>query len=151
MVQNYELGNILSFVENIDLTIAEGWMILMKHPCVVDVMPQYEERLIFAQLELDDPPKYQMKLWMPQSLAEHVCCQFYGEEESLDLQMIAESIGELLNIIAGNLLGIISSPAKLSIPDVNMNCSYISGVDGIIRTYSTPKGSFTFGIERKKS
>ena len=163
MVQNFELSNVIAFIENVDLIIAEGWMILMQHPCIVDVMPQVEERLIFAHLDLfeeqnEQTPSetegrkatFQMKLWIPVSLAKHVCEKFYGKEHTLDLEMISESIGELLNIIAGNLMGIVNKNAALGMPVVEMDCSSVSGVNGVVRSYSTPLGSFTFGIEHHR-
>ena len=146
MVSNYRIDHILSFLENIDLIIAEGWMILMKEPCLIDYSSLQGTRIITASMELQCERIYHMNIWMPHHLAHKLALEFYGEDMELDDEMIEETVGEFVNIIAGNLQGIVAQNAVLSPPKTQRFPSLTKNLQGIVRNYATPNGSFIFAI-----
>ena len=147
MVSNYNVEDLLSFIDNVDLLITEGWTILMKQPCVAHTHQKEQTNIIVASMDLQTDQKYMMHVWMPKSLAGTLCVQFYGDME-LDDEMIVETVGEFLNIIAGNIQGIVSHNAKLGFPIAQFVGEAYQPPNGIIRNYRTPDGTFGFAIGR---
>ena len=146
MVSSYKINELLSFLENIDLIIAEGWLILMKQPCVIDHSGSLLGEIVLATMELQGERTYFMNIWTSYELAKELATEFYGGEMELDQEMIIETIGEFLNIIAGNLQGILAKNATLSPPKAQKTEGLTQSINGIVRHYKTPSGSFIFSI-----
>ena len=147
MVSSYNVEDLLSFIENVDLLITEGWTILMKQPCVEDNQQKSQEKLIVASMDLQTDKTYKMHVWMPKQLAIKLCIQFYGDME-LDDEMIIETVGEFLNIVAGNIQGIVSQNATLGFPVARYIEEPYQTPSGLVRNYRTPDGFFGFAVGR---
>lgn len=148
MVSSYKIDEFLSFLENIDLLIVEGWSILMKQPCVVDYSSMPYQDIIHATMELRSDRTYHMDVLMPFSLASKLAIEFYGDDFEADDEMVVETVGEFLNIIAGNVQGIVSQNALLGSPKVERLDSFRKNISGMVRTYTTKDGSFVFSIHQ---
>jgi hypothetical protein len=148
MVSSYKLETLNQLMIDIDLIMAEAWMTLADSPCVLfSGSSVYQEKVVKASISFSNDKAWECHVYMPMPVATGLARNFYGDEEELDDDLIAESVGEFINIIVGNLQGIIEEHSLLSTPKVSiLDASTSMNVQGIVRNYSTPTGQFLINL-----
>ena len=152
MVSSYKLSELGGFLQDIDQIMSEAWMILSKSPCVLDPgAVLFDQEVIAASLSFENDVRWVCSVIMPSELARYLAVQFYNDDdEDLDEEAVEETVGEFINIIAGNIQGLLNGSAYLSSPSTTVYPSSKQiPIQGIVRNYSTPTGKFiiTMNIE----
>lgn len=148
MVSNYKLSELRKFMRDIDQIMAEAWMILAESPCILYAEPvRFDEEVIESYLSFNNEVKWTCSVVMSVKLASYLARQFYDDEDELDDEIVSETVGEFINIIAGNIQGVLEGSAYLSSPTttVHPDDSKI-GYQGIRRNYQTPTGEFVITL-----
>lgn len=144
MVSSYKLTVINQFFTDLDQIMAEAWMTLADSPCVLfEGASHHDEKVVYARITFTNDGTWECSVVMPMPVSIGLAINFYGEEEELDDELITECVGEFINIIAGNIQGIIEENSLLSSPMVEV-CDDMSSLNlqGVVRNYSTPTGHF---------
>ncbi len=144
MVSSYKLNVVNQFMNDLDQIMAEAWMTLADSPCVLFEGASYHtDQVIHARITFTNDGAWECSVVMPMPVSIGLAHNFYGDEEELDDELITECVGEFINIIAGNIQGIIEEHSLLSSPSVEI-CEDMTALNlqGIVRNYSTPTGHF---------
>lgn len=151
----FSLEHVNQLMVSIDQILAEAWMTMADSPCILYTGATLNtSKVIQASVTFSEEGNWQCLVMMPYAVAEYLSVSFYGEEEELDEELVSESVGEFINIIAGNLQGIIEEHSYLSIPEVVvLNSMEEVNLQGVVRNYSTPTGHFLIALNnlRQKS
>ena len=148
MVSNYKLSELRKFMRDIDQIMAEAWMILAESPCVLySKAIRFDESVIESYLSFNNDVKWTCSVIMPMTLATYLAEQFYDDDDDLDDEIISETVGEFINIIAGNIQGVLEGSAYLSSP-ITTSYPDDAGINyqGIRRNYQTPTGEFVITL-----
>jgi chemotaxis protein CheY-P-specific phosphatase CheC len=131
-------------MNDLDQIMAEAWMTLADSPCVLfEGASHHNDQVVHATIKFTNDDSWECAVVMPMSVSVGLAHNFYGDEEELDDELITECVGEFINIIAGNIQGIIEEHSLLSSPVVEI-CEDMTALNlqGIVRNYSTPTGHF---------
>lgn len=151
MVSSYKLNIVNEFIVDIDRIMAEAWMTLADSPCVLfEGASILNEPVVTSRITFTNDGSWECVVAMPMAVASGLALNFYGDEEELDEELITECVGEFINIIAGNIQGIIEESSLLSIPTVDIVPDMtVLCLQGIIRNYSTPTGHFLIQLNNQ--
>lgn len=152
MVSNYNLSELRKFIRDIDQIMAESWMILAESPCVLYPKAlRFDEEVIRAYVSFSNDVKWTCSVIIPMKLAIYLAEKFCDNKEKLNDEVIREVAGEFINIIVGNIQGVLENPSHLSLPVANVY-SDDSTIDyqGIRRNYQTPKGEFVITLNSER-
>ena len=72
-----------------------------------------------GKINIDGAWEASLNVLVTKSLCDHLSCTMFGcDIDSLDQQDISDAIGEVANVIGGNVKGIVDQDCNLSIPEV---------------------------------
>lgn len=109
------------FFSELEAVVSESWtMLIGKETGLRPVETlSFQGEQVFSALKIHLDESYVMKLNLPKETAETLAEYFYGEPID-DQEELMESVGEVLNIFAGNLMGILPEGWKMEPPSYQM-------------------------------
>ena len=151
MVSSYKLNIVSEFLVDLDRIMAEAWMTLADSPCVLFEGASFlNETAVRSRITFTNAGVWECIVVMPMSVATGLALKFYGDEEELDEELITECVGEFINIIAGNIQGIIEENSLLSTPTVEVVSDMtVLCLQGIIRNYAISTGHFLIQLNNQ--
>lgn len=90
-----------------------------------------------------------VSLVLPHGLALHAAAAMFGmEPDEIGADEVADAVGELANIIGGNIKGMIDDPCTLSLPMVAVGRDYSVSVPGsqVVRSVALRSQGQTFQV-----
>jgi len=136
------------FFDELEAVFIEGWEMLIGEECILGSTQELfhsESVIIMASVALKNRSSYQMNVWVPLDTATSIARYFYGYDVE-DIEEIQETVGEMANIFAGNILSLLPGDWDMGLPtsevcertDVNSNFFY--------KAFNSTKGSFAISI-----
>lgn len=135
------------FFEELEAVVSESWTMLIGEDSGLHTVEtfQFDGELVFSALKIYFDEAYVMNLILPTETAKKLAEYFYGEPID-DPEELMETVGEALNIFAGNLMSILPDGWKMETPSYKMLEGYEPSKGVYSQTFSSTVGGFYLAI-----
>lgn len=86
--------------------------------------------LITGCVQIDGAWKGAVMLQCPESLAERLASELFRSDSATSPEEVQDTVGELTNMLAGNIKALLPQPSRISLPTVALGADYALRVIG---------------------
>jgi chemotaxis protein CheX len=133
-----------SFSTEIEEIVKMIWSTLVEVPIEPGGQAQSDDSTVTGIVNIDGAWHGAVLVRCPLALASMVTAAMFGDDERPSLEDVRDALGELTNMVAGNVKALLPQPSVISLPTVAFGSDYEIGVLGTHIVASVP---FTSGSQ----
>lgn len=100
-------------------------------PCDAVLEPLPDERILVGCVQITGDWELATLVYMPEALAIDVAATMFGmQADELSTEEVRDALGEMANMIGGNIKGILAGGSQLSLPTISEGRDFRIGVPG---------------------